>query len=189
MIYRRNFQMVLAAVSFIGFALSLSVHFSSFLGVNILDTNSPYFFLLHIFIFIPFAILIAVSQPIFKLYKLTSDGNYQTWFFSPMPKWIKYAVYVLSVYVVLNFIFCLLMVSTVKAEILNGKYVLIPIKKEVLLQNVIREISPQEYELQTSYETRLFTGHWMLFYLMPALFFWYKGENPTWLASPNQHND
>ncbi len=188
-IYNRSFQKALAVFSFFGFALSLIIHSFSVLGTNIISSNSLYFFLFHFLVFLPFGILVVVSQPQSKLHKMTVGNDYQKWFFSPMPKWTKFAVYIFSGYVLLNFIFCLPMIATAKAKILDGKYVLIPIKKEVVPQNIIREISPQEYELQTSYETRSVSGHWMIFYLMPALFFWYKREDPTWSTSPNQQND
>ena len=155
-IYNRKFQKIVAAFSFFGFALSLIIHSFAVFGMNIIRSNSPYFFLFHFLIFVPFGVLVVVSHPQFKLHKLTVDNDYQKWFFSPMPKWTKFIVYIFSGYVLLNFIFCLPMISTVKAEVLNEKYVLIPIKKEVVPQNIIREISPQEYELQTSYETRSF---------------------------------
>ena len=186
-IYNRSFQKALAVFSFVCFALSLVIHLFAVFGINII--RDGWSFLFHFLLFIPFGILVVVSQPQFKLYKLTVDNDYQKWFFSPMPKWIKYATYALSVYVLLNFVFCLFLIATVKAEKLGGKFVLIPVKKEVSAKNVIREISEQEYELQNSYETRFFSGHWMMFYLMPALFFWYKRENPIWTTNSNLEND
>jgi len=55
-------------------------------------------------------------------------------------------------------------------DVRDGKYV---------LHNhgqVIRELSENEYEWQKAYILRGFSGHWMAFYLVPAIVFWYRGK-------------
>ncbi|MGI8469380.1 MAG: hypothetical protein ACR2N3_13100 [Pyrinomonadaceae bacterium] len=182
-IYRR----ILAILSFACFMLSLIIHLFSVFGINIIK-NEFFYFYFQVLMFIPFGAMVGISQPQFELYKQTDENNYQKWFFLFIPKWIKYAVYVLGIYIILNFALCLPMISTVQAEVLNGKYVLLPIKSEVLPEKVIREISEQEYEWRKSYDTRAMSGFWMGFYLMPALFFWYERKKSNWSASPNVKN-
>jgi hypothetical protein len=178
---------VLAGFSSICFIVSLFVHCFSIFEINLIR-NSLVFFYFHAFIFIPFGAFVTVSQSEFKLYKLTEGNNYQKWFFSLIPKSVKYLAYIFSVYVFLNFFLLLPLTSTVRAEIFDGKYVLFPLKAQSYSQNIIREISKEEYEKQTSYNTRLFSGHWMIFYLMPSLFFFYNRPKSNWLAVNNNSN-
>jgi hypothetical protein len=38
------------------------------------------------------------------------------------------------------------------------------------------ELSEQEYHLQLAYVLRGFSGHWMLFYFLPAVYSWYRND-------------
>ena len=74
-------------------------------------------------------------------------------------------------YALINFALFFFLSKGGVPDVRDGKYV---------LHNhgqVIRELSEDEYELQKAYVVRGFSGHWMVFYLVPALVFWYRGAS------------
>ena len=82
-----------------------------------------------------------------------------------LPRWQQYAVKGLFAYALINFALFFYRSSGGTPEERDGKYV---------LQNhgtVIRELSADEYERHSAYVVRGFSGHWMVFYLIPALYF------------------
>jgi hypothetical protein len=91
-------------------------------------------------------------------------------FFAPMPIWARYVVKAFFAYALINFALFFFLSKGGVPEVREGKYV---------LHNhgdVIRELSEDEYELQKAYVVRGFSGHWMVFYLIPALYFWYRKD-------------
>ena len=103
---------------------------------------------------------------------LTARRVFWNKFFATMPTWARYAVKAFFAYALINFVLFIVLSKGGAAEERDGKYV---------LQNhgkVIRELSEEEYELQEAYVIRGFSGHWMIFYLVPALFFRYGKTEP-----------
>ena len=98
----------------------------------------------------------------------TSKKDFWGKFLAPMPIWARYVVKAFLAYALINFALFLFLSKGGVPEVREGKYV---------LHNhgaVIRELSEDEYELQQAYVLRGFSGHWMVFYLIPALYFWYR---------------
>jgi hypothetical protein len=179
-----KYRKVIAVVSFCGFLTSSIIHFLAVFGINLIRSDWV-MILFHFGMFIPMFLMIQSFQKEQKLYKLTENGDYWKCFFQPMPKWIKYLLYITVGYVALNFFFMLPYISQVKTAIVKEKYVLVPVKSGNPPQNIIKEITQQEYEQQNSYHTRSFSGHWLLFYLMPTLFFWFERAKPKWVSVEN----
>jgi hypothetical protein len=96
--------------------------------------------------------------------------DYWAWFFAPMPRWARYTVKAFFAYAFINFALFFFLSRGGTPDVRDGKYVLHN------HGNVIRELSEDEYELQTAYVVRGFSGHWMIFYLVPALFFRYRKD-------------
>lgn len=153
---------VLAIIAFVGFFLSLMVHLTTFLGIDP-SKRAPFVWGLHVGIFIVFIPMLIYQRSEPKGYNFGA-------FMASMPNLARYAIVGLFVYAVLNFaLFFLLSEGGVPHE-RDGKYV---------LDNhgaVIRELSEEEYELQKAYIVRGFSGHWMVFYLVPALLLWPRRE-------------
>jgi hypothetical protein len=104
---------------------------------------------------------------------LTPKKDYWAWFFAPMPRWARYTAKVFFAYAIINFALFFFLSRGGTPDVRDGKYV---------LHNhgtVIRELSEDEYELQNAYILRGFSGHWMIFYLIPALYFWYRKDEPA----------
>ena len=40
----------------------------------------------------------------------------------------------------------------------------------------VRELSGEEYHIEQAHVLRGFSGHWMIFYLLPALYSWYRTD-------------
>lgn len=135
-----------------GFALSLLAHILSFFSVDI-QSEYPYVWLLHIGIFVVF-----IPAIMFQKKKQKND------FMEHIPVHLKTMVIVFFIYAIFNFFFTLFVLKeggcTPASE--NGMYYL---KNK---GHIEREISEKEYEKQRSYDVRLFSGHWMMFYLFGA---------------------
>jgi hypothetical protein len=118
---------------------------------------------LHLGIFVVFIPMLFVQG-------LAPKKDFWNKIFAAMPRWARYTIKAFLAYAVINFaLFFFLSKGGVPDE-RDGKYV---------LHNhgqVIRELSEHEYELQKAYVIRGFSGHWMIFYLLPALVFWYRDE-------------
>ena len=87
-----------------------------------------------------------------------------------MPLRAKTTIALLIAYAVVNFLLFFLLSSGGTPDIWDGKYVLHS------HGNLIRELSEREYHLQQAYVLRGFSGHWMIFYLSPALYSWYRSD-------------
>ena len=82
-----------------------------------------------------------------------------------MPAWSWPLIYAAGIYAALNFALFNYNSEGGSPDIRDGHYVLHDHGK------IIRELSEDEYHIQKAYVARGFSGHWMLFYLMPALYF------------------
>lgn len=152
----------------IGLGLSLLVHFLTYLNINLLAKIPP-LWLLHMGIF-------GLFVPMLFSIRLADPQRRFTWrtFFAPMPFVAKLLVAVTLGYVLLNFVlFMGLTEGGGPSVAADGRYV---------IENhgtVIREITADEYAQQLTYVTRGFSGHWLLFYLVPTLYFFYQPEKET----------
>ena len=159
-----------AIFGFIGLFRSLAVHLTTFLGIDP-SKHFPWVWGLHICIFIVFIPMLFVQGK-------TPKKDFWARFFTDLPLWVRSAVAVFFAYAIINFALFFFLSEGGVPGIRDGKYV---------LHNhghMIRELSEVEYELQKAYVLRGFSGHWMVFYLMPALGFWYRNDERDIAASP-----
>ena len=116
----------------------------------------PWVWLLHLGIFI--AIIPLIKKDLWR------D------FFARLPLWAKTVVVLFAVYAMVNIVLFFALSQGGSPEVRDGVYV---------LQNhrtVIRELSEAEYHAQERYALRGFSGHWMIFYMLPALYSWYRKD-------------
>ena len=144
-----------------GFFASLLVHLTTFFGIDP-TKHVPWVWGLHLGIFVLFIPMLFVQG-------LTPRKDFWNKIFADMPRWARYTIKAFFAYALINFALFFFLSKGGTPEVRDGKYV---------LHNhgqVIRELSEDEYELQKAYVVRGFSGHWMVFYLVPALVFWYRG--------------
>lgn len=151
---------LLSLLAFFGFGCSVVVHLSTFFGLDLTETF-PAVWLLHLGIFLVFVPMV------FSVRSLGRRPDFWQKFFAPMPAWIQSIVICLFFYVLVNFVLFFFLMSGGSPSEINGKYVL------QTHGQMVRELTVQEYHQQKAYVLRGFSGHWMIFYLIPALYFWY----------------
>lgn len=154
-----------SVLAFGGFFLSLVVHGATYVGINLSERLS-WVWGLHLLIFPLFI-------PMVLLLRARGIEGRDFWkrFFAPMPKWIKYAFYVLGAYTLINFLLFLYLVEGGSPDIRNGKYVLHSHGK------IIRELTAEEYEMNKAYVVRGFSGHWLYFYFVSGVFYLFLARN------------
>jgi hypothetical protein len=135
-----------------GLGASVLVHSLTFIGISAAE-YVPWVWVLHLGIFIAIIPLVGKRDLL-----------------AGVPPWASTAVAIVSVYAIVNFFLFILLVRGGGPEIVNGKYVL------ASHGSVIRELSEREYHWQQAYVLRGFSGHWMMFYLPPALYWWYRKD-------------
>jgi hypothetical protein len=146
-----------------GFFLSLFVHLSTFFGIDP-SKHIPWVWVLHLGIFVVFI-------PMFFIQGLMPKKDLWNKIFATIPRWARYTIKAFFAYALINFALFFLLSKGGVPDVRDGKYV---------LHNhgqVIRELSENEYELQKAYVLRGFSGHWMVFYLVPAIVFWYRRKS------------
>jgi hypothetical protein len=152
---------LLSLLAFLGFGASLIVHAVTFLGVDLSQTL-PWVWGLHIGIFV-------VCIPMaFSARSLGRRGDYWLKLLALMPRWVLTVIIAFFIYAFVNFGLFLILSEGGVPEELDGKYVLYSHGK------VIRELTEEEFHLQQAYVIRGFSGHWMVFYLIPAVYFLYS---------------
>ena len=154
--------------SLVGLFSSLFVHLSTFFGIDP-SKHVPWVWVLHLGIFVVFFPMVFVQG-------LKSRKDFWSKIFAAIPRWARYTIKFFFAYTIINFALFFFLSQGGTPEVRDGKYV---------LHNhgqVIRELSKNEYEWQRAYVIRGFSGHWMVFYLVPALVFWYRGA-PAHLES------
>jgi hypothetical protein len=149
-----------AALSIAGFGLSLGAHVLSFFGVSLTD-RVPLTWVLHLGIFV-------VVLPLFLVARSHSrpGSSSDRWklLFWKHPSWVIGAVEALIAYAVINFGVVFYLSRGGKPEIVDNQIVLESHGR------VIRRLTAEEYEYQRALTTRMFSGHWMLFYGIPLLY-------------------
>lgn len=145
-------------MSIIGFVLSLLAHGATFLGMNP-QQAFPWVWALHLGIF-------AALLPLLFILKQKTGapfGRIDTRAIArTVPPWLKIVCGIFIAYAAVNFALGIGLSQGGAPDIWDGRYV---------LQNkgtLIRELTAQEYQLHQAYEVRIFSGHWMVFYLLIA---------------------
>ena len=145
-------------IAAVGFLLALIVHGMTFAHVDVIEAY-PGVWLLHVGIFLVVLPFVVASRATFGgRPSLAQIG-------SLLPRWARILLAVVGAYAFINFALFFYLSEGGAPDIRGGRFV---------LHNhgtVIRELSEQEYQLQRAYIARGFSGHWLFFYLAPALYF------------------
>lgn len=154
----------ISVFALLGFFASLVVHVTTFFGVDPAK-YVPWVWALHLGIFVVFV-------PVVFAQRMKPQRDFWGKLNASMPRWARYAVKALFAYAFVNFAFFFFLSKGGVPEERGGGYVLRDHGE------IVRELSPEEYERQKAYVMRGFSGHWMIFYLVPALFFRYRKGEP-----------
>jgi hypothetical protein len=85
--------------------------------------------------------------------------------FSSVPRWLIVACAVMFLYAMINFALSVMKMSDGSPVEKDGKFFLERRGKQV------REIDRAEFRRREALEVRAFSGHWMIFSLLPAVYF------------------
>ena len=153
----------LSIFALIGFLTSLFVHLITFFGIDP-SKHVPWVWVLHLGIFVVFI-------PMVFFQGMASRKDFWNKIFAALPRWAGYTIKAFFAYAIINFALFFFLSRGGVPDVRDGKYVLHSHGQ------VIRELSENEYEWQKAYVVRGFSGHWMIFYLVPALVFLYRDES------------
>jgi hypothetical protein len=142
----------------LGLLAALLVHGATYAGVDVFQ-RYPEVWLLHLGCFVVFIPLL------FSLWSDNRLGRRIDEMFTDHPRWVRWLLTAVAVYAVVNFVLFFLLAGGGTAEMRNGEFVLLNHGK------LIRHLTEAEYHRQQIYEARGFSGHWLVFYLVPALYF------------------
>jgi len=164
-------------VALVGFIASVVVHVSTFLGTDVAATMNPAIAIpLHAGLFPPFfAAVFALRAEL----KGVDGRELKRRLLGIVPIWARVLFLVAFYYAVVNF--GLFMVRT------GGMSVQQRAGENVLTNHgrVIRKVTAEEAAQHETLVARGFSGHWMVFYLVPTLFFLSRpGRRASPEASP-----
>jgi hypothetical protein len=154
----------LAPIAFIGFALTLALHLLTFLPLDFTHAIALFF--------LPFVGMFPVfAAMVFDLRVRFGRTHFAPAEFGGIAAEVPWPMRVLAVavvaYIALNFITCLRLTQGGQAERQGAAYVL------VSHGTVIATLTHAQYIRQSAYTARLFTGHPLIFFLLPGLYFRY----------------
>jgi len=147
-----------AALAFAGLLMSLWVHVSAVLGIDLMQAW-PQLWGLHVGVFVVFLPFVLVCRRLFGR-KPSLQVLRATW-----PTWLIVPGAVLLVYVAFNFALTMHTLVDGSAAVRDGQYVL------QIHGHVVRAITASQYQAGKASEARLFSGHWLFFYFLPFAFF------------------
>jgi hypothetical protein len=142
----------------IGFVCALAVHLLTF-GESRLQPELSGIWILHVGLFFVFVPMIFSVRRRFGQ-KLTHHD-----LLSLLPVWATRLVAIVFVYVIVNFALFALNIRGGSPGVHAGAFVIQDHGR------VIQEISESQYRQLQAYVIRGFSGHWLVFYLVPALYF------------------
>ncbi len=151
-------NLILGLVAAFGFLAALIVHALTFTHIDLMALF-PYVWSLHIGIFVVFFPFIWSAR------KSLGAGATTKNLLAGFPRWASVAVIAVFVYAILNFAVFFYLSEGGVPDIKNGEFILHSHGR------LIRHLSEDEYHVKKAYELRGFSGHWLLFYLLPALYF------------------
>jgi hypothetical protein len=160
----------LGSLALVGFLASLIVHFQALMGIDV-ASSVPSVWFLHGGIFVVFLPFVLLSRKDFT-------GNKSLFAMAKgLPRWVAALGGVIFVYAIINF--AVFMVNTDGGSPVaeNGRYLLMEHGK------LIREITATEFAAFKANEVRGFSGHWLVFYFVPAAYFLFW--KPSSIQSPS----
>jgi hypothetical protein len=148
-------------LALLGFILSLAVHIASLFHIDVAQYFS-FVWVLHLGIFVVFIPFVFISR---KLFGNRLSPNFLQDNFSVQ---VIMLGKIILFYVVINFILFMIQSEGASPSILNGKFALTNHGK------LVREITENEYHLFQARVLRGFSGHWLMFYFIPLVFFLFR---------------
>ena len=149
-------RFVLGVLAVIGFVCSLAVHLAARRGVPVQDVT-PLFWVLHLGIFVVFV-------PALIHLRRDSSLSGPLSLFRGFPPPVGLVLMALFIYALLNFFTAMSSLRTGTAGMRGDKFVFSK-------GRVATEITREQYQTARAVEARLFSGHWLLFYAIPAAAF------------------
>ncbi len=157
---------IIGLAALVGFLASAAVHLTTFLGSRFAATMDSSVVALHVAIFPPFfAMVLALRAETKGIDKHAIQRK-----LASVPSWAKVLFIFFFLYTPVNFFRSLWMTGGARAEQSATGYVL------TSHGQIIRHVTPEEALDNQAVETRMFSGHWMMFYLLPAMFFLARRE-------------
>jgi hypothetical protein len=147
----------LAFLALCGLALSAVVHIAGYFGIDV-QSAWPSVWLLHVGIFIVFIPMVLVASS-----ESQAERNYG--YFPGLSLSTGISMGVLATYATINFFIFAGESMNGSAAMHNGEFVLEHRGK------IIRTLSSEEFKDRRAAEVRGMSGHWLLFYYLPFVFF------------------
>ncbi len=155
----------LGVLALAGFLVSLAVHLEALRGVDV-QGAFPHVMLLHMGVFLVFGPFVLMSRSDFT-------GMQSMWQLAAgLPRWAAVLGGLIFVYALVNF--ALFMIGNQgNPSMSHGKYLLLDHGR------LIHELSASQYAASKANEVRGFSGHWLVFYGVPAAYFllWKKPKS------------
>ena len=153
----------------VGLLASVGVHAATVFGVNP-SFGGRWVWLLHIGIF-------PAITPVFLFVQRHKTpgrkGIPLNVFYAGCPRWVSIMGTILIVYTIVNFSVLWWMMWGERTPVeRDGRYVVISREG-----GAEREVSGEEYRAYQARALRMFSGHWMLFYYVPATFLLFRRED------------
>lgn len=140
-----------------GFIISLAVHAAAIVGTDVQE-HLPFIWILHVGMFVVFVPMVLAVR------KQPQRGNIMA-LLGTFPPWARILTPLLFVYVIVNFGIFMIGSADGTPALREGRYVL------QRRGEVLREISATEFHERNAAVLRGFSGHWLLFYFVPLVFF------------------
>lgn len=171
---RFSFRKACAYFSVLGFITSLVFHLTSILGFSLFGAFVGF---LHIGALLAFGLMLIfiLNVPGGEIWKREFVTERLK---SVIPKKPSFVVLVFFIYMILNSIWISVTRPDGLPSFRNEKYVILS-EGRINTQQIIREITKEEYDLLNAKDIRDFSGYWMFFYLNPALYFCFSLKNSS----------
>jgi hypothetical protein len=155
---------LLGWIAFAGFLLALLVHIATTTGVDVYS-RLPSVWLLHLGAILVCGLLALSARKSFGSCLKLDEIMYH------FRVWVVLVFAAVFLYAVLNVFLCLSFTGNgATAVLVDGQYVLRSHGR------VLAQLTESEYHVHRAYELRFFSGVWLVFYLMPSLYFFFWRE-------------
>lgn len=156
---------VLGSLALAGFLASLFVHVRALMGIDIAPTV-PSVWLLHVGVFVVFLPFVLLSR------KDVTGNRSLLAVAKGLPWWVAALGGIIFVYAMINFAVFMVHTDGGNPVTENGRYLLMEHGK------LIREITAAQFAAFKANEVRGFSGHWLVFYFVPAAYFLFWKPSP-----------
>jgi hypothetical protein len=148
----------LGSTALVGFALSLVAHIATVVGVDV-SSQVPYIWTLHAGAILAFGSLALSARKV-----LRRDRAFGK-LLDHLPAWAVIVLLAVLGYAIVNSILCLQMTGDGNAAVAGGQDVL------TMHGRVLSHLTEQEYHAHRAHELRLFSGYWLIFFLVSGTYF------------------